>query len=369
VQALFIDPSAPLVAQFERAKGVSIALAGGLVILVSAFFARTLPRREAWLAGILAAFTLFAYRAAYVQAELLYYTFALFGFAALLRLWTLPSVTVAVAAGVFEAAAFLTKGSVQPGLALFAGLFTARAAWSVRRGGTLRSFARELSYLATALATFALLTAPYLAESRARYGSLFFNVNTRYVLWTDSWEDFRTYEARLGGWWTWTALPQDQLPSMGHYLATHSLLAIAKREVLGLGEMFGNALMGHGYFEFTALLLTFAATSTGFTRAPMKTLRAIDPRSPAAFALPYALLYVLLFGFYGPIAAGPRFLLTLYLPVLYVILRWGASRAPSAPLFGRTVTWTFATDALLVLAVLHVLFVVPMTIGRLYAGG
>jgi hypothetical protein len=201
------------------------------------------------------------------------------------------------------------------------------------------------------------------------YGSYFFNVNTRYVMWCDSWDDFLANEARLGKWWTWGPLPVDQLPSMAKYLRAHSLGTIVAREVLGVLEVLGNLVLGTGYLEFLELYLVFAVLAFGFARAPLRSLRALDPRSAVAFTIPYALLYLAVFGFYAPIAAGPRFVLMLFLPVLYTLLRAGSERAPSVTVGSRTLSWHQFNVAVLVLAVLHVVFVLPMTIGRIYAGG
>ncbi len=373
LQALLYPSNVTDAQVFVHAKLVSIALSVILVGALCVFFARTLPSVEARVAMLVTAFTLFVFRASYVQAELMFYTVSFFGFVALCRLWTRPSIGVAVLAGLLEALAFLCKGSVQPGLALFATLYLARAVWTARRDRASRLAGRGLVAsvveIAVLVVSFLAPLAPYLAKSKEMYGSYFFNVNTRYVMWCDSWDDFLAYEARLGKWWTWGNLPVGQLPSMGIYLRTHSLFAILTREVLGVVEVVGNLILGTGYFEFLALYLAFAAVAFGFTRAPLRSIRAMDPRSPTTFAALYALLYLAVFGFYAPIAAGARFSLMVFLPLFYTLLRVGADRAPSVTVFSRTITWRDFNAFVLVLAVLHVVFVLPFTIGRIYAGG
>jgi hypothetical protein len=371
LQALLYPSSTLTDAQlFVHAKIVSIGLSVLLVGALCVFFARTLPKTEARVAMLVTAFTLFVFRASYVQAELLFYTVSFFGFVALCRLWTRPSIGNAILAGLLEALAFLCKGSVQPGLVLFAFMFLVRAAWMARtRRLALRGLMARVAEIAVLVVSFLAPLAPYLAKSKEMYGSYFFNVNTRYVMWCDSWDDFLAQEARLGKWWTWGSLPVDQLPSMTTYLRTHSLVSIATREVLGVIEVVGNLVLGTGYFEFVALYLGFAAVAFGFTRGPWSAVRAMDARSPAMFAALYALLYLAVFGFYAPIVAGARFSLMVFLPVFYTLLRAGASRAPSVTMGSRTITWRELNVFVLVLAVLHVVFVLPITIGRLYAGG
>ena len=373
LQALLYPSNVTDAQLFTHAKRVSIALSVVLVSALCVFFARTLPKIEARVAMLVTAFTLFVFRASYVQAELLFYAVSFFGFVALCRLWTRPSIGTAVLAGLLEALAFLCKGSVQPGLALFAAMFLARAVWVARRDRAARHAVRGLVMrvveVAVLAGSFLAPLVPYLTKSKELYGSYFFNVNTRYVMWCDSWDDFLAYEARLGKWWTWGNLPVDQLPSMAIYLRTHSLVSIATREVLGVIEVVGNLILGTGYFEFLALYLVFAAIAFGFTRAPWRSIRAFDLRSPVPFAALYALLYVAVFGFYAPIAAGARFSLMTFLPVFYTLLRAGSERAPSVTFGSRTISWRDFNVLVLVLAVLHVVFILPITIGRLYAGG
>lgn len=367
VQALFYPDGASDAEVFARAKVVSIALSVVLVGALCVFFARTLPKLEASVAGLVTAFTLFVFRAAYVQAELLFYASSFLGFAALCQLWERPSLAVAGIAGLLECLAFLSKGSVQPGVALFAALYLARAAWKKAPGS--RTLALSAADVLALGAAFVAPLAPYLAKSKELYGSYFFNVNTRYVMWCDSWDDFLAREKAVGHWWTWGSLPESALPSMAHYLRTHSIGSMLEREALGVLEVLGNLVLGTGYLEFLALYLAFAAIASGAARAPLRWVASIDPGSRVAFVLPYALLYLGLFGFYAPIAAGPRFSLMLFLPVFYTLLRLGAERQPSITLGGRTVSWQQLGTLALALSIAHVMFVVPMTIGRIYAGG
>jgi hypothetical protein len=363
LQALFlVDPGAPDDVVFPRAKLVNVALSVILVAILHLFFRRALPRLEALVATLATAFTVFVFRAGYVQTELLFYTLSFFLFVALGRLWERPSFAFAGLAGALAGLSFLAKGSVTPGLALFAAMFVARSAWLER---SARAVAVRVAQLAAVAGAFVATTWPYLATSKRLYGEWLFNLSTRYAAWCDSWDQFMDLQARLGPWWTWGRYPERDLPSMGNYLRSHSLASMAEREVLGLGEVLGNAMIGHGYFEVIVLYLAFAWLSLRAGRG----VRSIDPRSLPAFAIPYALLYLALFGFYAPIAAGPRFVLMIFLPVLYTALRAGAARAPSVVAFGRTIAWRDFNAFVLAVLVLHVAFVLPATIGRIYAGG
>ena len=371
LQSLFLDPTADDAHAFFRGKIVNIGLSVVLLAVLHLFFRRTLPRLEAGILTLTTAFTVFVFRAGYFQTELLFYTCAFFGFVALCRFWEKPAPASAIVAGLFETAAYLTKGSVPPGMILFVLLFIAREARDAWRSGLWKTFARNLFSLALMPIAFVLPMLPYLRTSKALYGDYFHNLSSTYVIWFDTWEDFVATERVLGDWHGWHALPPDQQPTHSAlvYLHTHSIGQIVIREVLGLGEVLGNVIIGHGYAEYLFIYLGFMALAVGLFRTPIRALRAIDSHDDAAFAIPFAIVYALLFGFYAPIAAGNRFILMLFLPVLYTLLRHGAASKPSVTVSGRTIRWETLNRFVLVALVLHVIFVLPATITRIYAGG
>jgi hypothetical protein len=366
-QSFFLDTSMSDEAAFARGKLVNIGLSVLLLGALHLFFRRTLPRREANVMSLVTAFTIFVFRAGYFQTELLFYTIAFFGFVALCRLWERPSLLLGVVAGVLEAAAYLTKGSVPPGMALFGALFAGREIATAWRSREILPAAKNLAALALMPVSFVVTALPYLLTSKRIYGDYFHNLSSTYVLWFDTWEDFVAREHVLGNWHGWHALPEAAQPihSAFAYLATHSFFQIAEREMLGLGEVLGNVVIGHGYFEFLALFLGFAVLA----RPRGEKLAWSGERSDLVFVIPFVVVYTLLFGFYAPIAAGNRFILMLFLPLLWTLVRHGAARRGTARVLGREVAWEDFTRLVLVVAVLHVVFVLPQTITRIYAGG
>jgi hypothetical protein len=369
VQALFLDPTADEASTFARAKLVNVALSVLLLGALALFFRRTLPRKEAVILTLVTAFTVFVFRAGYVQAELLFYTTSFLAFAALCRLWVRPSPWAALVAGLLEAAAFLTKGSVPPGLVLFVVLFLARELHDAWRAPLPHRARENLLALAVLPVAFVAPLVPYLRTSKALYGSYFFNLSSTYVVWMDSWDEFLARDRPGLAWHSWPLLPPGEAPSLGRYLHEHSAIDVLRREVLGLGEVLGNVLIGHGYAEYVAVYLAFALLAVSAHRAPLALLRRIDLRSESVFAAAYALLYTLLFGFYAPIAAGNRFILMLFLPVLYTLVRTAPRRPTTVTVAGRSLTWDELNAFVLASIVLWILFGLPSTITRIYAGG
>jgi hypothetical protein len=370
VQAFFLDPAADEASMFARGKDVNIALSVLLLGALAIFFRRTLPRTEAAILTLITAFTVFVFRAGYVQAELLFYTTSFLAFVALCRLWVRPSPSAALVAGLLEAAAFLTKGSVPPGLALFVAMFLARELREACRAPPLpRHAAHNLRALAVLPVAFLAPLVPYLRTSKALYGSYFFNLSSTYVVWMDSWDDFLAKDRPGLSWHTWALLPPGEAPSLGRYLREHSIADVLRREGVGLGEVLGNVLIGHGYAEYIAVYLAFALLAVSAHRAPLAALRRMSLRSETTFTAAYALLYTLLFGFYAPIAAGNRFILMLFLPVLYTLMHTAPRRPGTVSAFGRTLTRDDLNAFVLASIVLWILFGLPSTITRVYAGG
>ena len=149
----------------------------------------------------------------------------------------------------------------------------------------------------------------------------------------------------------------------------HSVADVLRREVLGLGEVLGNVLIGHGYAEYVAVYLAFALLAVSAHRAPLAALRRMSLQSETTFTAAYALLYTLLFGFYAPIAAGNRFILMLFLPVLYTLMRTAPRRPGTVSVFGRALTRDDLNAFVLASIVLWILFGLPGAITRIYAGG
>src|SRR5690606_41863797 len=95
--------------------GVFPALGG---LMVFAWMARRLSSAAAALTTAIAAFTVFAYRAPYFQADLLYYGFAFAAFVLAFETVMEPHRGRAAGAGAAAAAAHLVKASATPLVAL-----------------------------------------------------------------------------------------------------------------------------------------------------------------------------------------------------------------------------------------------------------
>ncbi len=371
--ALFYERNITLEEYFVRAKRVNIGL--GLCVSLGLYLGlgRLLPRREARNVALVTIFFVLAFRAPYVQAEVLSYAsiFALF----LLQcaMWKRPSVALAVAVGAATTFAFLVKGTALLGLYVFSACFVMREIVRVLRERAWATALKHFALCALAVGTFAALVFPYAKNSKTYFGGYLHDMNTRYVVWCDSWEHFQKLNLKWTSNEQWLAAPPNEVPSMKNYLATHSLGDMVVRELRGLAEVIGNCLVSHGYAPFFLLLATFCVALVVQNRTlRAEVFRARDLDWVGWFAIPYLAIHLLSFGFYGPVGAGNRFSLTMFLPGMYAMTRAfaGTARPEHRVRVGSLeLDWAGFQTAFLVLLVIQIATYFPAAMVTHYSGG
>jgi len=299
ILSLFVDVHGTPESEFAKAKIVGVFLGAFSTALVWALLAATLERSRAIAVGLVYTLYIAAFRAAYVQSECVYYALFFAAFLACVAAWKGTAAASAALAGAVCALAWLTKASMLLGVGIFVAALAVRAVAKRRPMDAIAA--------AVFVAAFVVVVWPYGANSRAHFGGFLYNMNTTYVVWCDSWEQFLAKGAELGT--NWHLLPPERVPSMTNYLRTHSLASIALREVRGLARIFGNAALGTGFQLFSiAWIVAF------FRQIPR-------PGARAYLTVPWVALHVLALGFYGDIAAGNRFVLALFLPAAWWFFR------------------------------------------------
>lgn len=353
--APFVDPDADEAAFFAFGKRLNIALSLACLAVVGAILFRALPWPTALGVFLAAAFTVYIFKAAYVQPELPYYTAFFAAFVQLERLLRFPSARRALAAGAVLGLAHLLKPSALPMLAIYA-VCAALAALGRRRAGEGEGNGEgggssRAAWLAPCLvaAAFAGVVAPYAAANQRVFGDPLYNVNSTFYMWYDGWDEVVAGTKAHGDRKGWPDMPAAELPSAGRYLREHDAGQIARRLVDGLVEIEATARASYGWYRYVlaygllGLVAVLLRRSAAWAAARTGEPRPGWPR--AAFVLATFAAYVGLYAWFGPINYGPRFVLALFLPWLYV----AASAAVRSPLAaGRWVagggwprpTWT-----------------------------
>ncbi|MEM7390875.1 MAG: hypothetical protein AAF492_00895 [Verrucomicrobiota bacterium] len=356
--ALFHQPDSPETVFFRTGQRIGVLVALAVLVMAYAVFRRAAEPFDALVATLVAAFTVFAYKAPWVQAELLYYGLGLIGFALIFDFLRSPRPLIGAAAGFAAGLAYLTKAAFLPTVAiglLFAGVRTLAGPPGERLKAAAGTGLLALSFLVT--------VSPYILESKARFGQYFYNVNSAHYMWCDSWDEIEARVKVHKAAWQSPDVPAPPLPSLTTYLDEHTFGQIMGRLIHGFRITWRTAWASYGYMIFVtvyALGLGLFAARHRFFPGRWNRIRCIQ----AAFSVSLFGAYALLFAWFTPLSSGNRFGLALFLPFLYLCLSligWARRNAPEPGLAGlpRIVAGSLA---------IYLLAVFPFRIGQIMGG-
>ncbi len=331
--------------------GLSVLLLGALFVV----YRQQLPLHAALNLLAITAFTLFAFKAPCFQGELLYYTLSFLGFWLLSRLLARPRIGRGVAAGAVLALAQYTKASALLSLGVFLGVSLLsvaceRRARDARPAGWLRDALRSphLAAAGACLCAFLVLLSPYLIHSKQQYGRYFYNVNTTFYMWYDSWEEVKQGTRAHGDRKGWPTMPEEEIPTPARYLQTHTLGDIAQRELHGIWVLLRDRINSYGYFKYAvgawALGVALAIRRRDVVRCYVARYRWV-----ALYWLVALVGYFLTYAWWVPISPAPRLVLALFLPYMWsmcVTIHCLMGGLPSFVLGGRRIAPQTALNAL-----------------------
>ena len=334
-QALFYAPGMDDEDYFQQGKQRNVALSLVCLLALGSAFLRAFTRIYALYALLFIAFIIFAIKAPYFQAEIPFYT--LFGFAFIAGLDAIqePRKHKPIGVGVLFALAHLTKASAMPGLLIFAACYALPLLAKLIHRQLDRASLQQLLYAAlTPVVVFMLILLPYFAESAARYRLPFYNVNTTFYMWFDSWDEAKAWSNEVKDRAGFPELPADEIPSLENYLREHSPEQVLDRITGGFANIVDSACAckwcryKYGYCSQVALLLPLLALTLmaslwlGFRSKTAASADRPDKDLKLAhaflFAAAFMLIYALSFAWYMPlIGKGPRTFFALAIPLLW----------------------------------------------------
>jgi hypothetical protein len=161
---------------------------------------------------------------------------------------------------------------------------------------------------------------PYIQTAKRITGHYFYNVNSTFYVWYDTWAEAVAGTRAHGDRTGWPDMPAEDIPSMGKYLREHTVGQMVARVANGAAKVMTRVSNSYGYLDY---VVVYAA---GLVLAcAVRWRRAWDGIRtnpfPPLFAVAYVSMYVLLYFWYAPIAYGDRLILALFLPVLYAVSR------------------------------------------------
>lgn len=377
IQSLFYRPGMAGEDFFLRGKYVnlylSILLLAGLAII---FFYEFRPLSALNLILIIA-FTVFIFKAGYFQAELLFYFLNFCMFWLMWRFLQKPSPAIAVLGGITAGLAYLTKAAILPGLALF--VFFAGVQNGYRLIGRIRSKSEKGAILLEAkhllsvalFGLFFLVTIfPYIQDVKSITGRYFYNVNSNFYIWYDSWGEVKRGTRAHGDREGWPDIPAEELPSMSKYLREHSAQQIVMRFVNGGRQVLGNVVHSYGYFKYVLIYLGIFGLTSAIYRQKAGKMFASN-WALWLFLASFFVVYALMYFWFAPISSGNRQILALFIPLLFVLTA-GIQEITKDAIFrfrDRQINvLTGINLAILLVVIFDVFFILTQRVGSLYGG-
>lgn len=317
---------------FRRAKIFNIALCGLALVVLYGFSRRYMPVPEALILTWSFGFLLEIFKAPYVQPEGIFYVTFTLSFVLLLRQLIQPTWLTGLGAAVALAITFILKSTVLPLIALFGACYGLKwladgiRAWrGGQAGGHLRATPRLFGQAVIVPAVFIALLSPYLLNTWRLFGSPFWDVHSRHYMWMDTpeekvkWRDREISEPhfhqqpRPAG--------EEEVPNAAKYFREHTLSQIIDRPIEGYGKLMPRIALDYGpllTFLWTVCRWCVLVVAVLHWRAVWRAFLSHWPvvLMAAGFFLGYALLY----SWYTAIRVGPRLILGLALPLLFLSL-------------------------------------------------
>ncbi len=352
---------------FAKGKGANLALAllflGALGLAMARSFGIAATTAVLLLGGLGALVP----RAVYFQPEPLYYLFFFLTWVCAIKLLLKNDVWMHALLGLVGGLAYLAKTSVEP---LLLGWFVVAGLRFCREGLRRGEFAEERSWtcrqhliglLVFAFAWLA-VTGPRYAAAEERWGEYRFSYPAAWM-WMDDFQDGFAWMGQHPNRAALEAIPGQERPSAARYLRTHSVEQAKDRLFNGTREKVTQFLAPKpvkpkkdGSFAGWKVLLEqrglylggLAAVISGAALLVWSRRRAVDhwglalPSGAWAVALftgGSAVGYALLYGWYEPIGRGDRFMLSLYLPLVFCLV-WGSERLMDLAAMRRAPRWT-----------------------------
>jgi hypothetical protein len=326
LQALFYSPEMDDTELFEQGKQYNLILSVILQIVLFFVLLKLFGLFRAYLLILIIGFSLFIFKAAYIQAEILYYSLSALSFVLMLMMLTRPTWLRSIATGIIVGLGYLTKGTILSSLPLFALLYGIDLLlFAVQKNinknkESIIIIARRSAYLLVVLAVFAVIIYPYAQALKQRFGRYFYNVNTTFYIWYDDWAEVEVEEAKHQFVVQWPAhLADDELPGLRNYLRDHTWDQIIDRFETGFRTQYRNIFIKS--FSVTNFWISYLLILLMGVLISFDSFRKIIKSNliPILFVILYFAGYLIAFTWYCPIACGRRFSYALYIPFLIVI--------------------------------------------------
>ena len=344
LQAIFCSGNLDNQELFMCGKHANIILSLAYLLSLFFIFRIFLEPHPSIVLLFLIAYSIFIFKAGYMTVELSFYFFSFISFILMSLMIKKPSIILGVLTGVTLGLSHLLKASVLPGIILFTFLFFLKIVWNsyLRKDvKACQNLKASLICIFLTIICFIIVIYPYIRQSKEIYGQYFYNVNSNFYIWYDSWGQAKQAEQIYHFKEGWPDIPASQRPSPQKYIRDHSISQIYSRIKLGITKQFTHLWDQYNTFNYLILysLITFI-----FLIANLKTVKNLFRKYffLSIFVTLYFAGYIILFGWYYPIAGGPRFIGGLYTPMIFsifIILKNLSASGNSFRIFGHKINF------------------------------
>jgi hypothetical protein len=346
IAATFLNPNEADF--FEKGKRLNVALAIFATAAVSVFFASRVGPLAAFNATTLCALAALLPISTFFGAESIFLVLFLFVCACGMRLLNENPLHLYVLLGIVTASAWLAKSSTTPFLVLFLGFSIVRCLLNLSLGENLPWHLRAAKWsprrfgigLVICMAAYFAIISPRLVHAHKTWGSAFYSLPS-FWFWADDWEtcvnkyaDCR--KVRLA------ALPIEEQPTMQGYFHRHdlgdALIRLKNGVAVRLVQLFHPeakwrfsverkdkpkriVLPHRGLYLIGLAVLALAMCVPAASGGGLKELGPIT--LPVLLGLAAFIAYVMVTGWYLPTGPGHRFIMTLYMPLLWILVQGG----------------------------------------------
>ena len=281
-------------------------------------------------------------RGTYFQPEPLYYIWSFLAMVLAWRLFGRGSLKLWAAFGVVCGLAYLSKPSLAPFLIVFCGALGIRLFLAWRAGDW--NIPGNLAGSVLALILFVAMLTPLGLFSASHFGKPFFNY-TKYWMWMDDFEaEAWPFQRRYPGGVQLRTLRPEDTPSLRWYFRRHNAKDFFERLSGGMrevtvrfffpepklkaanffwrkdGKKWEQPLSHRGVYVLALALLALALTVAA---RPGEWATRGATWARAAFVVGLAGIYIGLYGWYWPIGRGDRFMGSLWIPCVFLLVWLG----------------------------------------------
>jgi|CXWL01.1.fsa_nt_gi hypothetical protein len=312
----------------NRASWLAIALSVVLLGAIAFVAYRSLSPLLATAFLLIVAVAVFAPQASYVQADLAYYALFFCSWWAMSRLIERPTLFRAIVVGLLLGLTYLTKASVLLAVPVLFGVLVlravlsrsnkiARAAQATASPSNQRSVKRIVGAAVVTMLVFLAVIFPYLRNNNERFGRYFYNVNTTFFVWCDSWSQAQRFAEKYAIDQHYPDALPDAIPGPQNYWRTHSMEQIGRRLAYGLKTL-GRLAVESASLKYLVFLAAFAGILSIVNPSSARNIIQHHRWSLVLSGL-LCCAYVLAYSWYVVVAYGDRFILSLVPPLLFAL--------------------------------------------------